>query len=397
MRTVHLRFQDASVVLPVRLRLVVHDQPLWPLGRFPDDHESTHETPEGLFAYVDGPCELRLPPGPFRLSAFAGPLFVPLHQQQHLAAGQLALRFGMQRLFNPRQRGWYAGDLRVHGLTPHGALLQARAEDLDLVQLLQRPGESLVAFSGQEAAVVRGTTWVAVNTLNVDPRGGTLSLLHAHRPVFPQSTDEQPWSLHDWCDQCHRKRGLVVWPDTPRLTAQAPAQAALQAAVRGQIDALEVCTESAVELYHELLQAGIRLALVGSSGRTHRAQRLGQVRTYAQLLPQQEFSLSAFIEAIRAGRSIASSGPLVELRKRCSEWEAEVFPEQSVELLHNAEVVASGIGRVQIPCPANPSGWIAARTHGPYGWAHSSAVWLDGPYLPRYSERLSVLGVAKHF
>jgi len=395
MLTVHLRLHEATTALAGRLRLLSRGQLCWPLGRFANDHESTYESAEGLFTYIDGPCELLLPPGPFQLTAAAGPCRTPLSGEYTLAAGQLALRFVLQRVFDPRQRGWYAADLRVHGLTPHGALLQARGEDLDIVQLLIRPGDSLVAFSGQEVAVQRGGTLVAVNTLNESETGGTLALLHAHRPVFPLSTAELPWALRDWCDQCHRKRGLVVWPDTPRLTEQHPAREAFQAALQGQIDALEVCSESSLVLYQELLNAGCRLALIGSSGRSDRTSRLGQVRTYAQLLPGEELSLASYLEAIRAGRCQASSGPVLELYLHAEGYEARVFPEQTVQWLHNGVEVASAWASVVLPRQAVKTGWLAARSQGPHGWAHSSALWLEGPFQPHLSERLSALVAAR--
>ena len=388
MLTVHLRLHEGSEVVPGRLRLVAQGEVRWPLGRFATDRESTLDTPEGLYAYIDGPCEVRLPPGPFHLSAHAGPLRVPLQREHALAAGQLALRFSLDRHADPRSRGWYASDLRVHGLTPHGALLQARGEDLALVQVLQRAGESLVAFSGQEVALQRGQTLVAVNTLNSDPVRGSVALLHAHRPVFPLATDEQEWSLQDWCDQGHRKRGLVVWPDTPRLTEEHPAGEALLAAFLGQIDALEVCADSSLTLYHDLLQAGVRLPLVGSSGRTERAQRVGQVRTYAQLLDGQEFSLPVYLDAVRAGRTVASTGPLVELHPGSETWEAQTDPDHRVELLHNGAVIAAGQGTVQAPLVPGAGGWLAARASGPRGWAHTSAHWLEGPFVPRISRTL---------
>jgi hypothetical protein len=207
--------------------------------------------------------------------------------------------------------------------------------------------------------------------------------------VFPLSSDEQPWSLLDWCDQCHRKRGLVVWPDTPRLTAEHPAGEALLAAFQSQVDALEVVRESSLALYHALLQAGLRLTLVGSSGRDDRTHRLGQVRTYAQLRPEEECSLATFLEAVRAGRTVASSGPVVELRATDEAWEVEAESEQTVELLHNGRTIASAQGLLSVPRPNLAGGWIAARTHGPHGWAHTTARWLPGPFVPRLDSALT--------
>src|SRR5207247_343650 len=89
---------------------------------------------------------------------------------------------------------------------------------------------NLLAFSGQELAlefpgplISTGLmsfqetpgTLVVVNTLNTHPVLGQLALLNTHRIVFPLrfggSAGLDDWTLADWCDQCHRKGGLVTW------------------------------------------------------------------------------------------------------------------------------------------------------------------------------------------
>src|SRR5262249_13646535 len=150
--------------------------------------------------------------------------------------------------------GWIAGDVRAHELTPRAAALEGAASGLSVVQLLarQRPafdGEppaitGLLDFSGSEPALEAYGCQVAVNTLNEHPVLGTAALLNSHRPVFPlrfggpdQADD---WSIADWCDQGHRKTGLVVWPDLPRFTLEHPQGEALAALILGKIDAYEV-------------------------------------------------------------------------------------------------------------------------------------------------------------
>src|SRR5436305_394327 len=81
-------------------------------------------------------------------------------------------------------------------------------------------GPGLLAFSGTRAALEAPGCAVAVNTLNAHPTLGTVGLLNSHRPVYPLrfgAPGADDWSVADWCDQCHRKAGLVTWPDLPRL------------------------------------------------------------------------------------------------------------------------------------------------------------------------------------
>src|SRR5439155_24806982 len=131
---------------------------------------------------------------------------------------------------------------------------------------------------------------VAVNTLNEHPVLGTVALLNSHRPVFPlrfgapDALDD--WSVADWCDQCHRKAGLVVWPDLPRLTPEHPQGEALAALFLGKIDDYELGPigepyGDALVNYHRLLECGLRPVLVGGSGKGTNAAVLGSMRTYA--------------------------------------------------------------------------------------------------------------------
>src|SRR5262249_44323164 len=148
-----------------------------------------------------------------------------------------------------RPEGWFAGDCRAHELDPHAALLEGSAEGLAVVNLLARerppsgdvPGavSNLLAFNGTRPPLEGPEGLVALNTPNPHPALGTVALLASHRPVFPLrfGAPAQPdhWSVADWCDQCHRKRGLVVWPDLPRLTPEAPQGEALACAVLGKV------------------------------------------------------------------------------------------------------------------------------------------------------------------
>src|SRR5205823_11295612 len=124
----------------------------------------------------------------------------PLREVVQLPAGKLALRFVIERRIDVTEAGWYAGDVRAHGLTPHATLLEAAAENLAVVHLLAREapllaadGQSyvthpnLIAFSGQQPCLEREGHAVCVGTLNRHPVLGTLALLHCHRVVYPLS------------------------------------------------------------------------------------------------------------------------------------------------------------------------------------------------------------------
>jgi hypothetical protein len=434
MLTVHVRVSDAATgqPTPVRIRLVdAAGACHMPFGRLAEFATGAGEDVGGqvqldgdAFAYIDGVCEARLPPGPVRVEISKGPEYLPLQREVVLGPGKIALRLAIERWIDPHAQGWYSGDCRAHELSPHAARMEGAAEGLDVVNLLarERPphGErpaafvNLLAFSGTRPAL-DGSPQVVVNTCNMHPVLGTVALLKCHRTVHPlrfgapDGLDD--WSISDWCDQCHRKKGLVVWPDEPRLTPEHPQGEALAALLLGKVDAFEIChlndpQSRALDDWYRLLGCGQRLPLVGASGKDRNTRALGAVRTYARLEPGQEFSYGAWIEAVRAGRTFVTDGPLLSLTVdghelgsvlalpaggkplRVGAEARSATPFGRLEVLYNGEVVAAcesdGDRRtavIEADVPVDSGGWLAARCRGGDNGspvrAHTSPVYLE--------------------
>jgi hypothetical protein len=328
MLTVHLRINDRATnrPVPVRLRVVAQMRSHAPHGRSVElpTQIGLHVALQGnVHCYIDGTCEIRLPAGPVMLEISKGCEYAPLVTTLPLAAGQISLRLAIDRWIDFAALGWFAGDMRCHELSPHAALLETMCEGLNITQLLvrQSPGSlaNLAAFSGTVSALSQANAHVVVNTFNHHPTRGSVSLLDTHRPVFPLiATPEQDWSIADWCDQGKRKTGLAVWADPRENPKDRETQCeALACAILGKIDAYEVTSIATPEpenlsLWYRLLDAGIRLTLVGSSGKADNQIALGAVRTYAQLLPGEVLSAATWIAAIRAGRTFVTTAPLMQ-------------------------------------------------------------------------------------
>ena len=334
LQNVHIRVNDAATGQPTPVRLRVTDE----AGSYfaPFGHAAEFPTGRGeavgrdvlvgheRWAYIDGACEMAVTPGRLLVAIEKGPHFRPIRETVELPPGKMSLRFAIERT-ETRQAGHYAGDMRVHSISPHAALLEAQAEDLDVVQilaavtpLLARDGHScltfpnLESFSGQGSILERDGRLVIVGTLNSHPVLGSLALYHCHRIVFPltfggaDATDD--WSLGDWCDQCHRKKGLVVWVGaTPALHGAE----ALAHAILGHIDAIELTPNytDALTVWRQLLAAGVRLPIVGSSGKESNAVAMGACRTVVQLNPGESLTPATWTEAVRAGRTVVTCGP----------------------------------------------------------------------------------------
>lgn len=427
MLTVHVRINDSAAgkPTPVRVRFEAPDQSApAPFGRLPHFATEPGQDVGGhlllgseRFFFIDGTCEIRLPAGVVRILAEKGPEYAPLRREVTLGPGQISLRLAIERWIDLRAQGWYSGDTRATELAPHAALLEGSAEDLAVVNLLalDRPPQgdrppalpNLLAFSGTQPSLQLPGCVVAVNTLNHHPVLGTMALLNCHRPVYPlrfgAPDDRDDWSVMDWCEQCHRKRGLVVWPDLPRLTSEQPQGEALAALILGQVDAFEVSRFADPEpevlgLWYQLLDCGLRLPLVGGSGKNSNALPLGRVRTYARLQPDEELSYGAWIEAVRAGRTFVTNGPLLFLtvdeqipgavlsapsegRTVRVRMEAHsVVPFEQLELLVNSRVQASKTASgnrlsavMETEVPLKESAWLAARC-----WSSEQLLGGDG-------------------
>jgi hypothetical protein len=296
---------------------------------------------DGKYAYIDGTCEIALPPGPVTVVVSKGPEFKPIRQEFVLVPGRMALRLELERWINLRQQGWYAGDTQVHYMTPQAALLEGAAEDLTVVNLLARedvltnPPEdeegasrpvgnrrrisNILAFSGQRPVLEMPGHLVVVNTFNYHQQLGQLALLNCHRPVYPltfggpESWDS--WTLADWCDQCHRKGGLVV--ATPPELGKHLAHEVLADLILGKVDALQVSDwywdQELGTMWAQLLACGFHIPLVGGSRKVSNLDQIGGTRTYARLQPGDEFTYKNWIEAVRAGRTFVTTGPLISL------------------------------------------------------------------------------------
>jgi hypothetical protein len=412
MLTVHLRVSDPATnqPTPVRVRVTGPDGTHFaPLGRFPDVPLGRNEAVGGHLAvgrerwfYTDGACEIPLPAGvPLRFQVTKGPEYAPLDRTVTLGPGQMALRFAVERSAEPVP-GRVAVDTRCHFLSPHNALLEGAAEGLDVVNLLATvqpfpsldgtaypTAPNLTAFSGQAPALGRDGTAVVVNTLNTHPVLGKVALLHSHRPVFPLTfgppEDTDDWGVCDWCDQCHRKGGLVVWVDAFEPAGGLVGGEGLVAAVLGKVDAIEVTAAPRkaplLPWVYRLWDAGVRLPLVGASGKDSNRVAVGGMRTDVRAAGE------TWVEAARAGRAVATAGPRLDLIRDGTRFRATVRPAGGVELVANGRVVAAGPEVAEADVAG--SGWVAARG-GPAGaFAHTAPVAV-GP-VARRPEAVAVL------
>ncbi|MSQ93084.1 MAG: hypothetical protein EXR98_00845 [Gemmataceae bacterium] len=451
LQQIHLRINDAATGQPTPVRLRITDAAgtyYAPYGRLTDFATGVNQDVGGnvqigakKWAYIDGTCEILLPPDTLHIEIAKGPEYKPIDEDVTLLAGKMSMRFTIERWSDVRKQGWNSGDTRVHFMSPDAALLEGQAEDVAVVNLLaaetdDRAIPNILSFSGQSFARSVPTCGVAVNTFNDSSYVGRLALLHCHRIVYPLSWRsaecDTEWTLADWCDQCHRKKGLVIWA-CPRgsLTADCDYGEPLADLVLGKIDAFEISPDdagphSALADYLQLCDAGLIVPLVGASVKSSNHSELGVMRTYAYIPPGQDCTYSNWIQAVRDGRTFISNGPVlqwtidgavigarlvvspegktVQIRAGAE----SLLPFDHLELLWNGQILATAAPTGRSPyrveleheLVVRASGWLAARcttdrTHGTDSLplAHTSAVEVCVSESPRRAEPDAV----KHF
>lgn len=366
----------------------------------------------------EGACHALVPRGSYSITVTRGFEYEPWERVVDAAAESLELTVRLRRNWDWRRRGWFAGDHHTH-LHRHGgslfptlgwpdAMRAARSEGLDFLPFMgadRYPEQTEVVvgephrcdFAYELTDEITEDFWGHVCPVGAspesrrDPRydagpmnfdryaaiagsGGVLCYGHPHGPLGERDDIEAVGTL----GMGHVARefpidlALGVPCAIDLLTMEGP---------RNQL-------ERKLRDLHRLWNLGFRPAVAASTdfhidqGR----QPFGAVRTYVR---SGVLDKAAIAQAYRAGRTFATSGPLLDLRvagagpgeelrlaTRGERLQVKVEAVsigrlQRVEIVVNGEVfrtfTAAEPHRIDAACevPAERSLWVAARVFGP--------------------------------
>jgi len=432
---VHGKIIDSSTGNPTAAR--VHFRS--PDGRYFPPYGHTHEVNDNWFedygadlllgdtpyAYIDGTFQGELPVGDVYVEVSKGFEFEPIRQKINIKPGQRELDIKLDRNSNLRKSGWVTADTHTHFLTPETAHLEAAAEDINVINLLAAQWGDLYTNVGDLTGEVSGSsseeTIVWVGSENRQHFMGHISLMGATgSPIFPMSTsgptegyigDPTVRAMSEWADEAHEKGGLAIVPHFPFPHSEVIAEVVL-----GKVDGLEIrdfhvpsMDTFAVHEWYRLMSCGYRVPAVGGTDKMSAGMPVGGVRTYA-FIGDNELSHESWSDAVRAGRTYTTSGPLMdftveglrpgdELKLPESGGSVHVtatatcaMPINKLEIVFNGKVIAqassdegSKLLAIDEALDLPGSGWIAARavsTHVAWHvWpvnfaAHTSAVYV---------------------
>lgn len=403
-----------------------HDHLLSDMGTWHMDVGGDLRLGHRTYAYIDGTCQGWLPRGQVIVDVARGYEYEPLHQTVTIHPGQRELTLRIKRWTNLNADRWFSGDSHVHFLSTLGANLEAQAEDLNVVNLLQSQWGHLFTnteeFIGRPVVSEDGHTIVYTSQENRQHVLGHLILMGLKKPVMPwcsggggeaELAGTMETTLSHWADACHEQGGTVVIPHFPAPNCEPAALIAT-----GRVDAVEMILHRMYNHseYYRYLNCGYRLPLVGGTDKMTSDVPVGLYRTYVHIPADEEFNYENWCKNLRLGKTFLSGGPIlrftvngaqvgdtIQLSGNGGTVEAEaeaksVLPIHTLQLVQSGKVVAESCEKqgarkltLKARLKIDQHTWLAARVGGPDytqpvphhydGWgrgimAHSSPIYV---------------------
>lgn len=417
---VRLRVRDADTGRLVAARIHVEDKDgvYWPpaghmknipLGWREDVGGDVHIDGK-TFAYVEPESVVPLPTGAYTLEIARGIEYQPRTVQLDVAPGpRPQVEVKLKRWVHMAAEGWYSGDTHVHFLSPSSALLESRAEDLNVVNVLATKWGELITdvehFTGAPSVLSEPEHVVYYNEESRHAFLGHTVLLNLKRLVYPLSWGgalegvgggyDYPAMAHQ-ADKAHAQGGHVAWAHFPLPMGELAVDVAL-----GKVDSVDLMTwgdafadqgrlpgvPGPAATWYRFLNCGFRLPATAGTDKMWNNQLVGSPRVYARL--DDPFTYDNWISAIRAGRTFTTSGPMLELTaggRGLGETLAvepgdlipvsvrvrSRLPVDYLEIVRGGEIVvrqenvkASLDWRIEAEVTTAESSWLAARVYQP--------------------------------
>ena len=438
---VRIIVQDAATrePMPARVFLTASDGRTYAPDR--GFHKMIGATDTHYF-HTDGTVEVELPTGPVRVEAMRGYEYIPGAATTQIAAGEThTVLLRLERLIDAPAGGWYSGETHAHDLhqgrygLDHGDFFtQLLAEDLHATNaLIHMDGTRIMGrwsdLTGEHHPL---STPEHILQYAQEFRGssGHVGLLGVSEFVMPLIGGTPGTRFHadtlnaDYLDAVDAQGGIGGFMHPYTRPVEEPADGAsseialdvaLGKGVFFDVGSIWYDELANAEMYYRYLNTGFHLAATGGSDNfadVWRDPPPGTARTYARL--DGPLTMPAWLDAIRAGRTFATTGPLLFLdvegagpgeqidatpdELAVTIEVASITPLDRVEIVANGEVVRSidargstGSMTIHESLSLPDGGWVSARALGPaarplsdsYAFAQTSPVWVvsaDNPY-----------------
>ena len=380
------------------------------------------------YFYADGGCEVRVPAGPVIVEVRKGYEYRPVELTLSAAAREtIEVEIPLERAIDMAALGWYSGDTHIHmertGTNDDALLAVTAARDIRYAFLLSmntrgydQGGTKYESYRqhkglGDGTLARRGIYHITSGQEYRPTRLGHVTIALPDKYVggsgLTDDVNKGP-SLAEIADQTHGLRGFIGLAHGGYFNQEA--DRLLLDAKMDYVELLQFGEYRSLGLsgWYDFLNIGYRLPMVGASDFPP-TRELSSEMTYAwcDSVPTPR----AFAEALAAGRSFATSGPMLFLKvegqnpgailrypeksERKLQVEVRVhsaqYPVRYLDLIVNGSVVERRFdpaGRSEWSLrhllPLRGSSWIAARTYSDAGTdAHTNPVYVYlGDALP---------------
>ncbi len=300
---------------------------------------------------------------------------------------------------------WYTGDVHVHHINLESALLEMKAEDLNVCNILISDfTQDNQNFKGRIEPTSDPEHLVFYNQEYREDRLGHVNLLNlTERLIEPSAKPRKhqyPLNI-DAMDEAHNQGGHVSWAHF----AAWPGLEGPLGIILKKVDAVELlCTidpfhepifvsdivpevrmNSGLKLWYRLLNCGFRIPITAGTDKMGNLVTVGANRVYAKIADK--FTYEHWIQALTDGRTFVSNSPFLSFQVNGQEpgsiiagkagntyqVKAEVWsqmPFDRLEIIANGELVAevsvpkgATNATIDIEYQTEKSVWITARAY----------------------------------
>ena len=297
------------------------------------------------FFHAPGSFMLDVPAGPLELEVMKGFEYQPVSRTVEIEEGNTtAVALTLSRMTDMRERGWYSGSTHVHmnyagdlHNTLENLMHMSEAEDQSVVNELVANKDNRVldhqfftgtpdALSTPEHVLHVGEEYrpafhghvyfIGLSDVLLSPFASGYEGTAIYS-LFPSNTD-----MLKLAGEQGAFRGYVhpYFGEADPLGGEDPTLGGAKAfpvdAALGTVEALEIsgAGHAVLNVWHHLLNNDINIVLTGgedSISSLYRTAIVGQVRSYVYL-GDEPLSWDAWLSALRAGRTFATNGPLLD-------------------------------------------------------------------------------------
>jgi hypothetical protein len=356
------------------------------------------------FAYVEGAFEISLPKEAIHVEVVKGYAYEFVNDTLSFSSGEPTIDIQLEKWFQFPDRTWYSGDVHVHYINPESAMLEMKAEDINVCNLLTSDftvDEDL--FRGAPEPISEPEHILYINQEYREDRLGHINLLNLKsliQPVKPKREHQYPLNITA-SDAVHAQGGHVSWAHF----AAWPGLEGPLGLVLKKVDAVELlCTidpfqapifapdvipevqmNSGLRLWYRLLNCGLEVPATAGTDKMNNQVTVGANRVFADVAG--DFNYQRWIDALNEGRTFISNSPFIfcQIDGNGPGEIVQLKPNQKVKIttevwsqlpVDRLEIIANGVmiaekaissgehyAQLEIEYTPDESTWIAARAY----------------------------------